>query len=312
MTVLSQTIFDRYQVRKTKQQKQSFIELLQSYFPELQVQEGGFPKNRNLIIGDIETASVVLTAHYDTCAKLPFPNFITPKNPLLVILYSLLMIIPLFVAVFLINIVLGLITDSFPVHYIVSLVCYFGLLVLMMAGPANKHTANDNTSGVILLCELLDQMTPQEREKTAFVFFDNEENGLLGSSYFRKRYKKQMENKLLINFDCISDGDNIMLAMSKAARKAHERELRSSFSDADSKVFLFEKLEKIYYPSDQAGFKKAVAVASLNHKRFLGYYMDKIHTSKDTVLDEKNITLLSECTRLFLRNIINYEKNYVE
>lgn len=303
MTALSQTIFDRYQVRKTKAQKQDFIDLLQSHFPELQVQEGGFPRNRNLIIGNIESANVIFTAHYDTCARLPFPNFITPKKPLLAFLYALLMIIPLFIAVFLINIALNLITDNYWIHYFVSLVSYFGLLIFMMAGPANKHTANDNTSGVILLCELLQVMTTEEREKAAFVFFDNEENGLLGSSFFRRRYKKQMNDKLLINFDCISDGDNIMLAMSKAARVSHEATVRNCFSDVDNKVFLIEKLEKLYYPSDQAGFKKSIAVAALNHKRFFGYYMDKIHTSKDTVFDETNIHLLCENTRRFLKTL---------
>lgn len=303
MTALSQIIFDNYQIRKTAKQKQSFIALLQEHFPDLHVQEGGFPKSRNLIIGDVETASVILTAHYDTCARLPFPNFITPKNPLFVILYSLLMIIPLFVAVFLINIVLNMVTDNYWVHYIASLVSYFGLLILMMAGPANKHTANDNTSGVILLCELLQEMSPQEREKTAFVFFDNEENGLLGSAYFRKCYKKQMNDKLLINFDCISDGDHIMLAISKAARNSHENAIRSSFSGSDKKTFLFEKLEKLYYPSDQAGFKNSIAVAALNHTRFLGYYMDKIHTSKDMVWDAENIQLLYDGTRRFLETL---------
>ena len=179
MTELSETILERYQVRKSALQKQAFIELLRGFFPELQIQAGGFPKNRNLIIGDVPAAKVILTAHYDTCARLPFPNFITPKNPLLVILYTLLMIVPLFLGVFLVNLLLNLITDNYWIHYLLSLAAYFGLLILMLAGPANQHTANDNTSGVILLCELLQQLSPEERAQVAFVFFDNEENGRL-------------------------------------------------------------------------------------------------------------------------------------
>jgi hypothetical protein len=35
---------------------------------------------RNIVIGNPDTAKVLYTAHYDTCARLPFPNFITPKN----------------------------------------------------------------------------------------------------------------------------------------------------------------------------------------------------------------------------------------
>ena len=78
MTELSREIFNRFQVRKTKKQKLAFIALLQKHIPSLQVQEAGLAKSRNLIVGDPQTAKVILGAHYDTCARLPFPNFITP------------------------------------------------------------------------------------------------------------------------------------------------------------------------------------------------------------------------------------------
>ena len=304
MTALSQLILESYQTRKTKKQKAAFISLLQKHFPDLKVQEGGFPKSKNLIIGDVESAKVLLTAHYDTCARLLFPNFITPKKPVLVILYSLLMILPLFIAVFVLNLLLSLITDNYWAHYLLSLISYFGILFLMLAGPANTHTANDNTSGVILLCELLTQMSPEDRAKTAFVFFDNEESGLLGSSCFRKHYKKQLQNKLIINFDCISDGDYILVAANKSAYKDYGTTLVEFFCNKGNKQMLHEKLERIYYPSDQAGFKNAIAVASLKHNRFLGYYMDKIHTKADTVFDEENIRLLSTCTQEFIKKIV--------
>ena len=47
-----------------------------------------------------------------------------------------------------------------------------------------------------------------------------------------------------------------------------------------------------FYPSDQARFKKGVGVCALKKKPVIGYYMDRIHTRKDTVLDEKNLELL--------------------
>ena len=94
MTELSQAIFDNYQIRKSRKQKDRFIALMQSHFPEMTVQEGGFPKNKNLILGDVREAEVVLTAHYDTCARLPFPNLITPKNIFIYLLYSIAIIIP--------------------------------------------------------------------------------------------------------------------------------------------------------------------------------------------------------------------------
>lgn len=304
MTPLSQTILEHYQVRKTKKQKSAFIDLLRQHFPQLQIQEGSFPRCRNIIIGDVKSAKVVLTAHYDTCAQLPFPNFITPKNPLLSILYSVLLIVPLVAAVFLLNLLLNLVSADYWVHYWISLVTYFGLLLLLVAGPANRHTANDNTSGVITLCELLTVLTEAERSNAAFVFFDHEETGLIGSSFFRSRYKKEMQDKLLINFDCVSDGDHLLVSASKAARAAHGELLKKCFLPEGTKGILFTEAEKTYYPSDQIGFKKSVAVAALKHNRFLGYYMDRIHTAKDTVMDKENIKLLCESIHRLLRSLI--------
>lgn len=303
MTPLSQKILESYQIRKTKKQKLQFIDLLRQHFPNLQIQEGGIIKCRNIIIGDIENAKVILSAHYDTCSVLPFPNFITPKKPLFTILYSILIIIPIFVVVLLLNKLLNQLSNDYWLHYFLSIAVYFGLLALLVIGPANKHTANDNTSGVITLCELLDALTEEERNKVAFVFFDHEETGLIGSYLFKKQHKNIMQNKLLINFDCVSDGDYILLAATKAARDTYAEQFEASFRSMDNKTILLDSLEKIYYPSDHAGFHVALAAAALKQKPVIGYYMDRIHTSKDTVFDETNITLLCNGVRNFLEKI---------
>ena len=303
MTALSQTILENYQVRKTKKQKLAFISLLKEHFPQLQVQEGGFPKSRNLVFGDIESAKVIISAHYDTCARLPFPNFITPRSPLLSFLYSFVPFIPVFTVVFLLNMVLNLLTENLWIHYTVSLIACFGLLSLMFFGPANKHNANDNTSGVIALCELMGTLSEAERGKAAFVFFDNEEIGLLGSSLFRSKHKKQLDGKLLLNFDCIADGDYILVAATKKAREELGQSIDSSFQPKNGKTVLISKVEKIYYPSDQAGFKKSIVVAALHRKNGIGYYLGKIHTHRDTAFDHANISLICNCTLRLLKKL---------
>lgn len=303
MTPLSQNILESYQIRKTKKQKLQFIDLLRQHFPDLQVQEGGIIKCRNIVIGDIENAKVVLSAHYDTCSALPFPNFITPKKPLFTILYSMLIIIPICALVLVFNKLLNQLSNDYWLHYFLSLAVYFGLLALLVIGPPNKHTANDNTSGVVTLCELLESLTEEERSKVAFVFFDHEETGLIGSHLFKRRYKDTMQNKLLINFDCVSDGDHILLAATKAARDTYGEQFEMSFRSNDNKTVLLDNLEKIYYPSDHAGFHVALAAAALKKKPIIGYYMDRIHTPRDTVFDEANITLLCNGIRSFLEKI---------
>ena len=303
MTALSNLILESYQIRKTKKQKTTFIELMKQHFPELTVQECNFPKCRNLIIGNVDTAKIVLTAHYDTCARLPFPNFIAPKNTVLSLLYSLAIVIPLFAVIFLLSFLLTLLCAPMQIHYLASLVIYIGFMLVLLAGPPNKHTANDNTSGVITLCELLGTLDQTQRSKVAFVFFDHEETGLIGSSFFRSKYKQQMASKLLINFDCVSDGNHFLVCANKSARTQYGDLLKQSFIPTEEKSILFTNSETTYYPSDQAGFKTAVAIAALKHSKILGYYMDRIHTSADTIFDRNNISHLCKCVLNLLKSL---------
>lgn len=297
MTKLSQEILQNYQVRKTKAQKTAFIEMMQKHYPEMQVETGGFPKCRNLVIGDVERAKVVFTAHYDTCAVAPFPNFITPCNIPLYILYNLLVALPVLLMMFFTMHGLILLTDSFMLGYLAMWAVLVIFMWILIGGKANQHTVNDNTSGVLTLCETLAAMTPEERQKAAFVFFDLEEAGLFGSAFFAKKHKKEMKNKLLVNFDCVSDGDNLLIIRNKKARTLYDDAIQTAFSSAADKNVLLKKASTTIYPSDQAQFPCHAGIAALKHKRFVGYYMDKIHTKHDTVLDERNILYFRDSAR---------------
>ena len=304
VTNVSNVLFEKYQVRKTKQQKNEFIKFLKNNFPEMKVEEGGIPKSRNLVFGDLDNAKIVFTAHYDTCAVLPFPNFIMPKNILLTILYSVLICIPFFLMTGVVFSVLEYYLCNFLISYYVSVIFLFALILLVfILGIPNKHTANDNTSGVITVLEIMQTLTDEQREKCAFVLFDNEENGLLGSAYFRKVHKKIAKEKLIVNFDCVGDGDNIMLVYSKKSKKRYSDSLKAVFSVISDKTILHENASTTFYPSDQMGFPNNVAVAALNRKSFVGYYMSRIHTKNDTICDMRNITTLVEGFKKFTERI---------
>ena len=174
---------------------------------------------------------------------------------------------------------------------------------VMLAGPANKHTANDNTSGVITLLEIYQAMSEEQRQQVCFVFFDNEEKGVIGSAQFRRKYKKVFKTKLLLNFDCVSDGDYFLFGISKKANQKYYVPLSRAFTSTESKTAMLESLKKVYYPSDQAGFPVAIAVAALKYKKPLGYYMDKIHTKRDTAFDQENISYLTQRTIQFIDSI---------
>lgn len=300
LTNVSNVLFEKYQVRKTKQQKNEFISFLKNNFPEMKVEEGGIPKSRNLVFGDLDNAKIVFTAHYDTCAILPFPNFIMPKNILLTILYSVLICIPFFLVTGVVFSVLEYFLSNFLISYYLSVVFLLALvLVVFFLGKPNKHTANDNTSGVITILELMQSLSDEEREKCAFVLFDNEENGLLGSAFFRKTHKRIVKEKLVVNFDCVGDGDNIMFVYSKKSKIHCSDSLKSIFSVASDKTILHENSSTTFYPSDQMGFPINVAVAALNRKPLVGYYMSRIHTKNDTICDMRNITILVDGFKSF-------------
>lgn len=295
MTSLSEEILKKYQVRKTKAQKTRFIEFMQSKLPELKVEEGGFPRCRNLVQGDVEKAEYILSAHYDTCAVLPFPNFITPKNFLISILYSLLVSIPFFALIFGLNLLLGRFDLSFWTHELLSLSLFFLFFYFVfIGGRANPHTANDNTSGVVALCELMEALSGEELARTAFVFFDHEESGLFGSAFFRKKHKKCLKDKLLINLDCVSDGEHILIVQNRAARRKHGAALSAAFKAGMGKAVHLERASTTMYPSDQMGFPCAVAIAALKRSPLFGLYLDRIHTPRDTVFDESNIAFVRD------------------
>ena len=300
MTESTKTIFEKYQVRKTKAQKTEFIEYVKGIADEngysFNVETGSFG-SRNIIVGDVDNAKVIYTAHYDTCAVLPFPNFITPKNFLIYLLYQFIIILPIFAAAFLIGILSGLtsVYVSELAGDIVSDIAIIGiwvLLALLVAGPANKNTANDNTSGVTTLIDIINAIDGEAKEKTAFVFFDLEEAGLFGSSSFASKHKNVKNNTLVLNFDCVSDGENILLAVKKGAKQFIPL-LSECFPDAEN--INSEVATKVFYPSDQANFKYGVGVCALKRSKRGILYMDRIHTKHDTVYREVNIEYLRSC-----------------
>ena len=302
MTELSREILRDWQVRTTTAQKLRFIEFMQSRSPGLQVEEGGSPRCRNLVLGDPESADVVFTAHYDTCARLPFPNFITPKNLLIYLAYQLLILLPFFALAGLLAWGLIRLGAFPPLAVMLSWFAFFGLILyVFLFGPANPHTVNDNTSGVVTLCELIGALSEEQRARCAFVFFDHEETGLFGSAVFARRHKKAMKDRLVINFDCVSDGDHLLLVQNRKAKKRAGAALGEAFASAGDKQLHLEGPLGAFYPSDQVNFPCAVGVAAMNRAPVIGLYMARIHTARDTVCDERNFAFLVEGVRRFLR-----------
>ncbi len=301
MTETTKTIFEHHEVRKTKKQKAAF----RTYAAAIAEREGyavheekGSLGAVNLVIGDPTTARVTYTAHYDTCARMPVPNFITPKNIGIYLLYQLFLVLVIFAVAWTLELgVLHAMTALSAEEWLARLssstvyaAALLGELILLLAGPANPHTANDNTSGVTTVLDLMQAMPPELRGEVAFILFDLEEAGMFGSAGYAARHKDAMKQRPVINFDCVSDGDTILFALNKRARGLAS-ELEAAFpNEGKFRVDICPK--GVFYPSDQAQFPRGVGVAALKRTKSGILYMNRIHTVQDTVYDEANIAYL--------------------
>ena len=311
MTETTQTVFEKYEIRKSKKQKTAFIQFVESVAESEGYEcktEPGYFGARNIVVGNPDSAKVIYTAHYDTCARMPFPNFITPKCLPIYLLYQILLTVVLLGVPFALTIGLGAILSNFVTEAVGALILYYSWLAmivaelwLLMAGPANKHTANDNTSGVTTLLDIMQALPEDLRGDAAFIFFDLEEMGLFGSSAYASKHKAIMKNTLLLNFDCVSDGNTILFAVRKTA-KMHVPAIETAFPSTESlRVDVVSK--GVFYPSDQANFARGIGVAALKSGKHGLLYMDRIHTKHDTVYEEGNIAYLTEGAVRLVKNL---------
>ena len=303
-----ETLVANFPIRKSKKQKEAFREWFIGWagekgYPAEATKPKGFFRSSNLVVGNPETAEVTFTAHFDTPAVMPLPNFITPRNVLVYILYQLVLVpvllIPGALAGALTGHILRVVTDSAMLASkfggLVGFISVYVTLGIMMFGPANRNNVNDNTSGVAAVMELMTRMPEEYRAKVAFILFDNEEKGLLGSSAYASSHKAVKKEKLIINMDCVGDGENVMFFANKKTRKLEVfPRLEEAMQAAKGCNYIMNKMEKCVYPSDQAQFKHSIAVCACNKMPVIGYYCDKIHTKKDTVCEQANLDFLAD------------------
>lgn len=295
-------VLTAFPVRKTKGQKQAFREAVGDYVSglgyESQVENGSFG-SRNLVIGDPETAKYLITAHYDTCAALPVPNFITPCNLPLYLLYQIALVVLIFGVCAIGGIGFGFLSGSADVGMAVWYLLIWVCVVLMLVGPANRSNANDNTSGVVTVLEIARTLPENLRGRVCFVLFDLEEAGLIGSASYRKAHKKATDGQIVLNLDCVGDGDELRMFPTKKLRK-DKRKLASLYCACGyfgKKNLLVE--EKGIYPSDQANFPLGVGICALRRGK-IGLYLARIHTKKDTILEQTNVNILRAALTTYL------------
>ena len=289
-------VLHQFPVRKTGKQKAAFRVALQSYAQRMGYsyrEEKGHFGSRNLILGNPESASYLITAHYDTCAALPFPNLITPCNLFLFCLWQVALSAAIILLAVIAGTAAGMLTQDHPLGFWVGYLCFWMILVMIYVGPANRSNANDNTSGVVTVLEIARTLRENQRKKVCFVLFDLEEAGLIGSSCYRKKHTQEISRQLVLNFDCVGDGDCLMMFPTGRLKKDKNRMaiLETMVGKFGKKTLSIRKRGFSVYPSDQMCFPYGVGICALRKGR-LGLYLSRIHTRRDTVLENTNVNIL--------------------
>lgn len=290
-------VLTNYEVRKTSKQKTAFRTAVCAYAQSQRYPvkvEKGSRGVHNIIFGDPEKAQYLITAHYDTPASIGIPNIITPCNPVGYFLYQFFVIgLLLAVSVGIAYLVI-LWSGTAQLGFLAWYIAYFGILFLMIFGPANRHNANDNTSGIVTLLETMITLPENLRDRVCFVLFDLEEAGLVGSKVYRKAHKAATDRQIVLNLDCVGDGDVIQFVPVKNAKK--DQALLERISGICGTVG--KKELSLRYKgftagsSDHKNFPNGIGTMAFRYRKGIGLYCSKIHTSRDRILDQTNVNIL--------------------
>lgn len=253
----------------------------------------------NVVAGDPDRAALFLCAHYDTPARMLAPDFVSPTNVAAHVAYHLVVALALVAAAF-----LAALAVSFPLNrpelmLPLFLILAVAALAVSAYGPANKNNANGNSSGVLALLAVAKEMAYDKR--VCLVFLDNNERNLLGASAFKKHHIERAGENLFIHFDCVGDGDSLLLLPSKHSRwdAALLEALQAAFPEEGGMHPRLRDKGLHYYPSDNRKFRFHVAVCACRYLAGLGYYIPHLRTKRDTVLEERNIAYIARCMARF-------------
>lgn len=239
-------------------------------------------KAANLIAGDPQTADTVVIARYNT----PPHNF---GNPYLYYPFDgtasvqsrfLPTYTPAIIALLIILYILwqwnGLIDFTrrpfFSSMMVLILVLATIAAYVLTGSIGNAVNLNDNTSGVVGLLLIAQELTPEAKKHVAFILSDD--NGHVGDLLNRDAIPN-IDHKHIIILDCIGNGEENCIGYQKASKKAASEiaaDLNASTLLVDGTALRFSSFS--YYPSgilisrtsgakhaiENSGTKKDIAV----------------------------------------------------
>ena len=272
MSDFAERIMREFPVRRKPEEKERFRLWLMGtlremgYHTELQTKEtalqfGG--RVTNVVVGDPETAKLLLIAHYDTPLRPLFPPLIAPTRPVTGFLYMALTPLCVLLGSFVVSFALTFAVNAPHLTVPLFLLLLLAALAYLRFGPSEARNVNDNTSGVAALLETASALTPRYRGEVAFAFLDGGFGGMSGAKGFRARYPSAKE-KTIINVNCVAQGSELLILPSKYSRwngEVLDAMLESFENGENTNVFL--KTDGLtYYPSDNRAFRYSFAICA--------------------------------------------------
>lgn len=292
-------ITSRFPIRRKAEQKKAFrdwaVAEIRRMGYSVKVEQSGIACHENIIVGNPESAPVLFTAHYDTPARALLPNILLPRNPIVYLLYQLLIVLILLGGTVAVMLVAGSLTGSAEVARLLWILTYFGILMLMsFGGVANKHNAN-SSSGLAAVMTLMARLPQEDRGKAAFILFDNEEKGLGGSKAYAKDHQQVAYTRFTVNLDCVGVGEDFLVISRKIARQHREFACfqRHMEGVTTHRVHFFDALGSVYNATWKS-FKSGVNIFACKTSPVVGFYTPDLCTAKDTEADAGNIAALAE------------------
>jgi len=308
------TELDQFPKRLKRKDKTKFLdfisEKMESFGYETKYSKGRYIARCINLESDNDNSEVILGAHYDTPTILPFyfefffRLFGHTRQFLLMfaIFFLVAVLTPVFLKIEGLDCLLKAIKWTF----------YLSFLGMLIPNPNNK---NDNTSGVATLLDIAEKISknPDLKTKLKFVFFDNEELGLLGSLMQRNKWKKEgfdVSNKKFISIDCVAHGEIPVILYQKNPEIANQ--LSNAFFQNDT---LSKVVRLPFYPvSDNYAFGKyGAANISWMNKSWIpgGYYIKNVHSPRDNYVDYDKIEIISDSVIDFIKNV-EKEENEIQ
>lgn len=302
--IIQEEIDGQFPIRKTDEQKRAFEQWVMArmrgmgYAPYIDGMNGKDRlKHRNIVVGDPQQAKLLVSAHYDTAATIGIPDWRIPRNFPVYLLAQGGILLGMLLLSLLVGVGLGLACNNGDVLILAFFGTYLLLMLLMMFGRANRHNTNDNTSGVAALLETMQRLSPESREQVAFILFDNQETGCRGSKWYGKQHVEIQTMQLLVDLNCVGDGDWLLFSVPQMAEGKDEypllrESMERQMAAAGLQSGFFRRIT-MHGTGDYRRFVCGVGVSAYHRSAGVGFITGRLHTSRDTVCEQKNVEALA-------------------